>query len=145
MIICKWQQTDNLQVSQLEKECFSDCWSLEMIVSAYNNPNFLGYVAKAEDLVIGYIAVNRCLDEAEINLIAVSENHRRKNVATMLIDTMIKELKTLSVEKIFLEVRRSNKGAQALYEKLGFTYIGVRSKYYQGVEDALLMCKVIKE
>ena len=36
-----------------------------------------------------------------------------------------------------------NLPARRLYEKLGFTYISVREKYYGGVEDALIMCKVL--
>ena len=54
-------------------------------------------------------------------------------------------LKEKCVEKIFLEVRRNNHSAKALYEKLGFTYISVREKYYGGVEDALIMSKALSQ
>ena len=54
-------------------------------------------------------------------------------------------LKEKCVTKIFLEVRRNNHSAKALYEKLGFEYISVREKYYGGVEDALIMSKSISQ
>lgn len=145
MIIRKWQDKDNLKVSQIEEDCFKDFWTYQMIEDAFKSPTFLGYVAEEKGEVVGYIALTYCLDEGEINLIAVDKNFRRKNIATTLMNFATKELKNLGVEKLFLEVRRSNLGAQSLYEKLGFTFVGVRTKYYQGVEDALLMSKVIKE
>ena len=38
-----------------------------------------------------------------------------------------------------LEVRVSNAGAQALYTSFGFVPVGVRKKYYENVEDAIVM------
>ena len=45
------------------------------------------------------------------------------------------------IRDAFLEVRRSNKGAIALYHELGFECVGQRRGYYQaheGREDALV-------
>ena len=45
-------------------------------------------------------------------------------------------------ETIFLEVRPSNVGAIALYEKMGFNEIGIRKGYYpaeHGREDAIML------
>ena len=44
-----------------------------------------------------------------------------------------------------LEVRASNSAAIALYEQLGFKRVGIRARYYDSVEDAILMDKIIKE
>ena len=38
-----------------------------------------------------------------------------------------------------LECRRSNTAAQNLYHKVGFVDVGYRKRFYQGVEDALIM------
>ena len=43
-------------------------------------------------------------------------------------------------KKIFLEVSADNIPAQKLYKKNGYVKIGVRPKYYDGV-DAILMSK----
>ena len=145
MIIRKWLYSDNLPISKIEKQCMKDPWTLQMLSDTFMQNNFLGFVAEEDGVVVGYIALTYCLDEAEINIIAVVDSFRRKGVATMLLNETYKVLKQLKVKVVFLEVRRSNEGAQSLYEKHGFTYIGVRPYYYKGREDALVMSKILKE
>ena len=52
------------------------------------------------------------------------------------------DAKTRGANKMFLEVAENNRPARAMYEKNGYTQIGVRPKYYDGV-DAILMEKNI--
>ncbi len=145
MTIRKWLYADNASVFKIEKESFSDAWTKEMISDTFIQDNFIGFVAEEGDKVIGYIALTYCLDEAEINIIAVTREFRRKGVASALLNKAYETLLSTGIDKIFLEVRKSNKSAQNLYKKQGFTVIGVRPKYYKGVEDALLMRKDLKE
>ena len=145
MTIRKWLFADNLSVSKIERESFSDAWTMEMISDTFMQDNFIGLVAEENDKVIGYIAITYCLDEAEINIIAVTREYRRKGIASALLDKACETLIETGIDKIFLEVRKSNTSAQKLYEKHNFKYIGVRPKYYKGVEDALLMRKDLKE
>jgi ribosomal-protein-alanine N-acetyltransferase len=44
-----------------------------------------------------------------------------------------------SCEAMTLEVRVSNVGAQALYRSFGFVPAGVRQRYYENTEDAIVM------
>ena len=53
---------------------------------------------------------------------------------------MEEDAKKHNVKKIFLEVAADNTAAQKLYENNGYKQIGVRPKYYDGV-DAILMSK----
>lgn len=145
MIIRKWLYTDVNSVFKIEKESFSDAWTKEMISDTFIQDNFIGFVAEENEKVIGYIALTYCLDEAEINIIAVTRDFRRKGVASALLNATYEALLSSGIDKIFLEVRKSNKSAQNLYKKHGFTVIGVRPKYYKGVEDAILMRKDLKE
>ena len=63
----------------------------------------------------------------------------------MLTRKLIKELFTLGMQEIFLEVRISNIPAISLYRRLGFTVKGVRKSYYsEPTEDAYIM-SLIKE
>lgn len=145
MTIRKWLYADNLSVYKIEKESFSDAWTKEMISDTFIQDNFIGFVAEEDGKVVGYIALTYCLDEAEINIIAVTREFRRKGIASKLLEKTYETLLPMGVDKIFLEVRRSNKSAQNLYKKQGFDVIGVRPKYYKGVEDAILMRKDLKE
>ena len=73
---------------------------------------------------------------------AVDKQYRRKNVAEQLVDNIIKKGKELGITDITLEVRESNVGAIALYEKLGFEEAGIRKNFYQRpTENALIMWK----
>ena len=44
-----------------------------------------------------------------------------------------------------LEVRASNEPAISLYKSFGFSEVGVRKKYYENTEDALLLTKFFGE
>lgn len=146
MIIRKIHFDDNLQICKIEKQTFLDAWSTQMISDTILLDNFLGYVAVDDNQkVIGYVMLTYCLDEAEIDRIAVIDEYKRQGVATKLLNKTHEELRLKNVHKVYLEVRRSNESAQALYEKNGFTYVGVRPLYYNGKEDALVMSKLLKE
>ena len=55
-------------------------------------------------------------------------------------DFIIEKATELNTRAITLEVRQSNRAAQALYEKYGFTKAGVRRRYYSDDgEDAVVM------
>ena len=59
-----------------------------------------------------------------------------------MIGIIEKTLKNQAVKKLFLEVASNNIPAQKLYESMGFKTVGLRPKYYDGV-DAILMSKDI--
>jgi ribosomal-protein-alanine N-acetyltransferase len=70
--------------------------------------------------------------------VAVDPASRRRGVGA----TLLHELLTIAGgdAQLTLEVRVSNVGAIALYEKLGFLSAGVRRRYYaDNGEDALIM------
>ena len=90
----------------------------------------------------GFIVWRATLDEAEIITIGVHPDARRSGIAAAMLGIMAADLKKRGVKHIFLEVAADNVAARALYEQDGFVQIGVRPKYYDGV-DAILMRKDI--
>ena len=79
-------------------------------------------------------------DEVELHWIAVHPEHRRRGLASQLIDEVLTHARHRGAYRVLLEVRRSNTGAQALYRAHGFQPIGVRRGYYQrDGEDAVVM------
>ena len=79
------------------------------------------------------------LDEVEVIDIRVAHTHRRQGLGERLLR---ESLAALSARSVFLEVRRTNSPAVAMYEKIGFLKVGVRHNYYQvlsGREDAVIM------
>lgn len=146
MTVRKLLFTDIGKIYEIEKKSFEDAWTKQMLADATLADNFFGLVAEKEDgTLLGYLFSTYCLEEAEIDIVAVDKPYQRQGIATALLENLSQNLKPLGVEKIFLEVRRSNENAQLLYEKNGFKYIAVRPLYYGGKEDALIMSKIIKE
>lgn len=88
----------------------------------------------------GFIVYRVAVDEAEIITIGVAPDFRRSGIASAMIGIIEKNLKSQGVKKIFLEVASNNTAAQKLYENMGFWTVGLRPKYYDGV-DAILMSK----
>ncbi len=90
----------------------------------------------------GFIVYRIAVDEAEIITIGVNPDFRRSGIASAMIGIIEKNLKNQGVKKLFLEVASTNIPAQKLYENCGFNLVGLRPKYYDGV-DAILMSKDI--
>lgn len=90
----------------------------------------------------GFIVYRATLDEAEIITIGVHPDARRTGIAAAMLGIAEADLKKQGIKHIFLEVAADNAPARALYEQNGFVQIGVRPKYYDGV-DAIMMRKDI--
>ena len=74
--------------------------------------------------------------------IAVAADHRRRGIATTMLERLFEVTAGRGRRGYTLEVRVSNSGAVALYERLGFKSRGVRRGYYtDNREDALIMWK----
>jgi ribosomal-protein-alanine N-acetyltransferase len=97
-------------------------------------------VEPTTDYVVGYVGVWLMVDEAHIVAIAVREAYRRKGLGERLLHDAVELALSNKQETVTLEVRRSNTGAQALYEKYRFLNVGVRKRYYSdNHEDAIVM------
>ena len=88
----------------------------------------------------GFVVYRQTLDEAEIITIGVHPEARRTGIATAMLGIVEGELCKNGVKTLFLEVAENNHPARALYEQNGYVQIGVRPKYYDGV-DAIMMKK----
>lgn len=88
----------------------------------------------------GFIVWRSVADEAELITIGVAPDARRTGIAAAMIGIMEGELKKNGIKSVFLEVAENNAPARKLYEQNGYVQIGVRPKYYDGV-DAIMMKK----
>jgi ribosomal-protein-alanine N-acetyltransferase len=69
----------------------------------------------------------------------VGSEHRRKAIATRLLLTLADGVVERGCVAWTLEVRASSVGAQELYRRFGFAPAGVRKRYYDNSEDAIVM------
>ena len=133
-------------VAAIERECFSQPWSEDMLAEELYNDNASFIVAEADDgTVLGYAGLTVVLDEGYINNIAVRNKYRRMGVADALLGTFI-HFAEAHLAFLTLEVRPSNTAAIALYESFGFQQAGRRKNYYDlPKEDALILTKTYGE
>ena len=130
------------QIAALEKLCFSDAWSENSIRSELTNQLSLWLVAVDGDRVAGYIGSQTVLGWADMMNLCVSPDYRRQGIGEKLTMELERQLREEKVECLTLEVRVSNAPAITLYEKLGFTQVGKRPRYYEKPrEDALILRK----
>lgn len=135
------------QVAELERICFSDPWSRQMLSEHLENECAATLVAAGRDgTVLGYAGVLVILDEGYITNIAVRPEYRRQGVASELLEVFRRFAEGNRLSFLTLEVRASNDAAQALYRKHGFAEVGRRRNYYDHPkEDAVLMTRTFGE
>ena len=90
--------------------------------------------------IAGYIVARETAGELHINNVAVREEFRRRGIGAALLERVLQEARVRKANAVFLEVRRGNHSAQALYVKHGFRPIATRTDYYsEPREDAVVM------
>lgn len=130
------------QLSALDKLCVgADGWSADSFRSeAKKDTGHILYITDSGN-VIALLSGYHAVGEGDITSVAVHPDYRRKGLAKKLIEKFENSLPE-DTESIFLEVRESNCGAIALYEKCGFERLSVRKNFYsQPRENAVVMQK----
>jgi ribosomal-protein-alanine N-acetyltransferase len=127
-------------VHALELELFpTSPWSEAQFWGELAAEHRLLLVAKDEDQVIGYAAINIGDLEAEIMTIAVHPEHQRQGLGSAFMRAMLQPVEAAGVRHVLLEVEVGNDAAVTLYERFGFIRNGVRPNYYGLGSDAMLM------
>lgn len=129
------------QIAEIETLCFPDPWSRQLLEDMLYLPGTIALAAVSEDgLVLGCTSAQTVLDEGYINTVAVRPEYRRQGIASRLLETLRQRGAELGLAFLTLEVRESNRAAQALYAKHGYLEVGCRRNYYEHPkEDAILM------
>ena len=115
-------------------------WTLEQIQADLFQDQTWYVLAYDGVEVIGFLAVQENLFEAEVLQIAVKKDYQGHGIASALFATLPTD------KEIFLEVRKSNHRAQAFYKKEKMAVIAERKAYYHDpVEDAIIMKREVNE
>ena len=115
-------------------------WNLEQIQADLSQNQTWYALAFDEVEVIGFLAVQENLFEAEVLQIAVKKAYQGQGIASALFAQLPTD------KEIFLEVRKSNQRAQAFYKKEKMAVIAERKAYYHDpVEDAIIMKREVDE
>lgn len=100
-------------------------------------------ITPAEEMVgFAFVMVNEN-NAAHLTTIGVAPEHRRRGIATGLLEHIERELRAREVGTLMLEVRVGNTAAQDLYRRYGYTIVQRIGRYYNNGEDCFLMMKAI--
>ena len=130
------------QVLAIEQASYPKPWSERVFHDELDQARD-GYrtylVARHGRMVAGYGGLMYVADEAHVTNLAVHPDHRRRGIATGLLGELGQVAIRRGCQAWTLEVRASSSGAQDLYRSFGFAPAGIRARYYEGTEDAIVM------
>lgn len=141
LVIRQAGMEDALALAELDKLCFSVPWSVASFEGEFRYPDETFYIAaEIEGEIVGYMGMHLIFDEGHITNVAVHPKHRRKHIASAMMQVFIAEGEARGINAITLEVRAGNDPAIGLYTGFGFKEEGRRKNYYpDNHEDAIIM------
>jgi ribosomal-protein-alanine N-acetyltransferase len=135
------READLDEVVAIENGIYSHPWTRGNFVDSLR----AAYVCRTLRLgaeLIGYFVLMVGAGEAHLLNLSIAARHQRAGHGSGLLREAAGLARQLGARSLFLEVRPSNRGAQALYTRFGFRRIAVRRGYYPahtGREDALVL------
>jgi ribosomal-protein-alanine N-acetyltransferase len=108
------------------------------VAEELSRPHTRIWVAKRNAALVGYLAAWHVADELQVLSVAVAGGARRGGAGRALVAATRAYAAAHGARGIFLDVRRSNDAARALYHATGFVELGTRRGYYADTsEDAI--------
>jgi len=111
-------------------------WQPQRIRSAIGDRDTVVIVKEVDRTLAGFALAGFSETTAHISLLAVNRTYQRLGIATEMLNWLIKSSRVAGIGRVNLEVRSGNSAAITCYQKLGFEQAGVKTGYYEGIEDA---------
>ena len=102
----------------------------------------LGLVIEAAGKVVGFLIGRQTTEEAEVLNLAVAPQDRRKGTGGRLLQAAVEEFRTRGANRVYLEVRESNKAGISFYSKHGFSKRDIRLDYYREPDEAAVVMEM---
>ena len=118
---------------------FDEFWNINNLKNDFQNPNSTYFVAKLDNEIVGFAGFLNICDEANIMNIVTKINKRHLGIGSKLLSQLITSAHEQNCKSITLEVNEHNAPAIHLYEKFNFKRIGLRKKYYNNKDNAIIM------
>jgi ribosomal-protein-alanine N-acetyltransferase len=135
------QAADLSAVHLVEQASYEYPWSRavfrDCLLAGYYN-----LVLEIDGVVSGYAIMAIAASEAHVLNLCVHPDVRRFGFGRRLLNALLFKAEDSAAQKVFLEVRPSNRAAIELYRSAGFQEIGIRPAYYQsqnGRENAIVL------
>lgn len=139
LIISKMTLSDFNTLSDILISDFDDFWNENILKSELQNPFSTYIMAKLENKIVGFAGMIDTIDQMEITNIVVKKDYRKNGIGNILLNKLISLAKENKKTEIILEVNENNISAIKLYEKNGFKKCGLRKRYYNNTDNAIIM------
>lgn len=128
------------EIKDILQTDFDEFWTPGVLKSELESDLSKYVVAKENGNIVGFAGVIILPDDVEITNIVTKKTERKKGIGKLLLDKLI-EMAFALKKDISLEVNEKNEAAINLYKKAKFKEAGIRKKYYNGCENAIIMTK----
>ncbi|MBA3660861.1 MAG: ribosomal protein S18-alanine N-acetyltransferase [Gammaproteobacteria bacterium] len=142
-MIRKYFKSDLQSLLEIEQAVHVVPWTADTFKICFQS-GYDGWVVALEKKVIGFVIVALTSHECHILNVGVARQHQHQGWGRQLLQHALSQARLQGAGIIYLEVRRSNNRAIALYRKMKFHLVGERKNYYptqSGNEDALIFAK----
>lgn len=143
ILIETMKHSDLKKIKENLESDFDDFWDITTIQEELNCSNSIYIVSKYQEEILGFAGIKVILDEAELMNIVTRKNSRNLGIASLMLEYIIDLCKKRKIKRINLEVNTKNSIAINLYKKYNFKEVGLRKKYYNNTEDAILFSRDI--
>lgn len=146
----QFEKNLNIQINEMTNEDlesikdvltsdFDDFWNYNILKEELQNETSTYFVAKVSNKIVGFVGIQFIMNEACITNIVTKKDFRNNGIGSSLMKKIISISKDKNIESITLEVNEHNTYALNLYNKFGFEITGLRKKYYNGIDNAIIM------
>lgn len=122
---------------------FDSFWTVSTLQKELENPNSMYLVAKQKEEIVGFGGIWKSVDDVHITNIVIRKDKRNLGIASIILEKLIDITKSMNFASITLEVNENNFPAIALYKKYHFQTLGIRKKYYNHKDNAIIMTRYL--
>ena len=119
-------------------------WTARRVARSIRDSETNVVVARRGSQFLGFAILKYDEDEAHLLLMAVVQSHRRRGVASAMLAWLEATIGAAGISSVQLEARSRNEEAIAFYRRHGFQDAGLYPGYYEGVEDARRLVKIMR-
>jgi ribosomal-protein-alanine N-acetyltransferase len=116
-------------VVAVEQRAYAHAWSRTNFLDALHS-GYQAQVLMSDDEVLGYFVAMKGVDEVHLLNITVAVEHQGQGLARLMLDALILWTRGQGLDWLWLEVRVGNAPAIHVYERHGFSRVGLRKDYY---------------
>ena len=133
------------RILEIERLSYPAPWNVHTFLSVFSDEDCLNLTAVWRGAIVGFCLTEVMTKMVHLLNLAVHPEFRRQGLGCSMLGQIISFARSNGKSYVFLEVRRTNSTAQALYTSLGFSAVCTWRRYYtDSGEDACIMAKRIE-